>query len=401
MAAYKVIQDIEAEDKLVGPLTFRQFVYACIGALCLYLSFLALTKHAAFLMAIFLPVAAVAGFFAFPWGRDQPTEIWALAKIQFMLKPRRRIWNQSGVRELVTITAPKKVEQNYTNGLSESEVRSRLVALADTIDSRGWVIKTDSKINAYGQMAPIFAEPDSDRLINPSSLPVEVPTVDIQASDDVLDTANNPVARQLDRMMNASAAAHRQQIIDNFRNAPVAAATPAPQAPALVGNPANYWFAGRPVVAGSPAATQPQYATATVQPITIAPQLTSQPPLYAPGTGPIAASPAEPQQPGDITGLDEDALMARLKAQESADQIYASHLHTIQPLGAARQANAQHPLPPPQSQQPAQKPPAPVTPAPDPAILALANNDDLSVATIARQANKELQNTDEVVISLH
>ena len=28
MATYKVIQDIEAEDKLIGPLTLRQFIYA-------------------------------------------------------------------------------------------------------------------------------------------------------------------------------------------------------------------------------------------------------------------------------------------------------------------------------------------------------------------------------------
>jgi hypothetical protein len=43
-----------------------------------------------------------------------------------------------------------------------------------------------------------------------------------------------------------------------------------------------------------------------------------------------------------------------------------------------------------------------MTPPPDPAILQLASNDDLDVATIARQANRhkeELQ--DEVVISLH
>jgi len=40
MATYKVIQDIEAEDKLVGPLTLRQFIYAAIAAICGYLSFL-------------------------------------------------------------------------------------------------------------------------------------------------------------------------------------------------------------------------------------------------------------------------------------------------------------------------------------------------------------------------
>ena len=63
MATYKVIQDIEAEDKLVGPLTLRQFIYASVGAVCLYLSFLVLTKHAGFLAIFFLPVALVAILF--------------------------------------------------------------------------------------------------------------------------------------------------------------------------------------------------------------------------------------------------------------------------------------------------------------------------------------------------
>ena len=54
------------------------------------------------------------------------------------------------------------------------------------------------------------------------------------------------------------------------------------------------------------------------------------------------------------------------------------------------------------NQQPQQSQQPQVTQAPDPAILELASNNDLNVATLAREANKhkeELQN--EVVISLH
>src|SRR5690242_6635109 len=109
MSTYKVIQDVEAEDKLLGPLTLRQFIYAGICAISLYLTYFVVAKGAAFLAAVFLPVAVVTGFFAWPWGADQSTEVWALAKIRFLLKPRRRIWDQSGVKELVTVTAPKQV----------------------------------------------------------------------------------------------------------------------------------------------------------------------------------------------------------------------------------------------------------------------------------------------------
>jgi hypothetical protein len=48
--------------------------------------------------------------------------------------------------------------------------------------------------------------------------------------------------------------------------------------------------------------------------------------------------------------------------------------------------------------------PAASAPAPDPAILSLASNNDLNVATLARQANKAKETRqplqDEVVISL-
>src|SRR5487761_1861732 len=115
MATYKVIQDIEAEDKLLGPLTLKQFIYAGITTVCLYICFLSLSKHVPFLLVFFLPVALASGFFAWPWSLNQPTEVWALAQIRFLLKPRKRIWDQSGTKELVTITAPKKVEKHYSN----------------------------------------------------------------------------------------------------------------------------------------------------------------------------------------------------------------------------------------------------------------------------------------------
>lgn len=55
MAVYKVLQDIEAEDKLIGPLTLRQFIYAAIGAIFLWLSYVSLTKGAAFMLVFSCP----------------------------------------------------------------------------------------------------------------------------------------------------------------------------------------------------------------------------------------------------------------------------------------------------------------------------------------------------------
>lgn len=436
MATYKVIQDIEAEDKLLGPLTLRQFIYAGGCVIFLYLSFLAVTKGAPFMIIIFLPLAAIGGFFAWPWSRDQPTEVWALARIRFMVKPKIRIWNQSGVKELVTITAPKKIVQIYSNGLSQNEVQNRLKALADTIDSRGWAVK-NVNVNMYGQQG-MQTVPDSDRLIDMAALPQQVPDFEVQASEDILEDSS-PVARQFDSMIAASTKAHREEILEHLQGSdqPEPAKTgqsAGNQAPEQPGN--NYWFLNQ----NTPGTAVPTNA------------VTFNTQVVTPGT-PIDKLPVAPGDPTE----DEEAIVKRLREEEARGQsvVQNAHWHTIQPLSAQQQSavpqaaqpaypqnyampagqpgmtpqqaqqyyanaaqNYAQPAPygqqgvpqmAPNQQMNGQQPtiaqnstPAPVTQAPDPAILQLASNDDLDVATLARQANKHKEELrDEVVISLH
>lgn len=370
MATYKVIQDIEAEDHILGPLSLRQFIYAIIAAVCLYFSYLAISKHVAFLLVLFLPPAIFTGFFAAPWGGDQPTEVWALAKIRFRFKPRRRIWDQSGVKELVTITAPKKVEEHLTNGLSQNEVSSRLSALANTIDSRGWAVK-NVNVNMYSQPSMIGNGSSSDRLIDLNSLPQEVPSYDVQASDDILDAQSNPIAQQFDQMINASTQAHRQQIIAQL-NQPTST-TPTPAAGASL--PADYWFLNQPTEQPKLGKDEAVFTNSQV---------------VVPGTSDQAAL-----VPAANPTADEAALAEELKAKSGLPQISYGHMRTIQPIDAQKAAS-----------QAAPQPVVPkMTPQSDPAIINLASNNDLNVATIARQANKAHLSDeppgDEVVISLH
>lgn len=385
MATYKVLQDIEAEDKLVGPLTLRQFIYAAVTAICLYVSFLLATKGAPYLLVIFVPPALVSGFFAFPWGREQPTEIWALAKLRFMVKPRKRIWNQSGVKEMVTVTAPKKIEPVYTNGLSQTEVSSRLHALADTIDSRGWAIK-----NVQPGMpitTPVIGQnaADSDRLVGVNILPEVQPIADIPAADDMLDEQNSPIARQFDQMIKQSNAEHHERIMQEMSQAQTAPPQPAPAPAQPAASPNDYWFLNQGPAVGSAQTIRPG---ATVPPSIAAAQATAE----------------------------EAALSQQLKEQSKESiQISYGHLRTIQPLSQQHQMTTPAP-------QPAANPATPSTPAaaspvtapvpeptktatppvthqPNPATLKYVNNDDLTVATIARQVNENPP--DEIVISLH
>jgi hypothetical protein len=367
VATYKLIQDIEAEDKILGPLTLRQFIFALIAVFFFYLSFICATKGAPFLLVLFLPPGLFLAFFAFPFGRDQPTEIWFLAKLRFWFLPRNRIWDQSGVKELVTITVPKKVERVLTNGLSETEVKSRLQALANTIDSRGWAIKN---VNTYTQ--PVVVGGTDDRLINLSSLPQEVPDeYDAGEANDIMDPFSSPVAQNVDYMVNQSTQAHHQLLMEEL-NAPI----PAPIAPALA--PAPSWFMGQGGITSLSAPVLP-------------PQRQTQP--YVPPQQALQAASA----PLPPISLDEGLLSSQLRHQAGSQQSAYSHLRTLQPLGS------QPSVPATQIPIPVSDPPAMTAPS-DPAILSLASNDDLDVATLAREAkkardDKDLSN-DEVVISL-
>lgn len=371
MATYKVIQDVEAEDKILGPLTLRQFIYGLISAFLLYICFLCLSKGLAFMLVVFLPPALFTGFFAFPFGKDQSTEVWALAKIRFMIKPRRRIWDQSGIKQLVTITAPKRVEKVLTNGLSEHEVHSRLQALANTIDSRGWAIK-NVNVNMFSQPNPLMAA-DSDRLIDINTIPREVPNYDVQASDDMLDETSNPIAQQFQSMINQSTATHRKQLIDELNDI-------RDDENAKQQQPPDYWFMHQTTPPANLPEDQAVFGAA---------------PVVHPGT-----TSDDSNQQVAVTE-DERKIIEQAKTVHDTRKISYAHLKTIQPLGTT---------PPPtdkEANQSASKTDTntavePVTAPRNPAILSLASNNDLNVSTIAREAHKATgdDNSNEVVISL-
>lgn len=216
MAVYKVIQDIEAEDKLLGPLTLKGLVYAGIAVGCGFINVRLLQTGMpvplkfAFIFA-FLGPMLLFGVLASPLGRDQPTEVWLLSRIRFFLKPRLRVWDQSGIIELVTVTAPKKIARQLTKGLTQDEVNSRLQALATTLDSRGWAVK-NINVNLNNELSYLDKTADTDRLVGSEAVVKEVPVVNIHAADDIMDADNNPVAQKFKQMMAESEERRKQAL---------------------------------------------------------------------------------------------------------------------------------------------------------------------------------------------
>jgi len=223
MAVYKVIQDVEAEDKLVGFLTLKTFIYAIIAIALGYINFRLLIATQLgvarwFAIFVFLFPMLLFGILSLPLGRDQPTEVWILSRVRFFIKPRLRTWNQSGVLDYVTITAPKKIERVLTKNLTQREVRSRLKALATTLDSRGWAVRNVAvNLNASPDYLDIH-EDNSDRLVGGSNLPKNQQMVDIHESDDIMDAQNNPTAQHFEALMQQEDAKRKKAVSEIVSN---------------------------------------------------------------------------------------------------------------------------------------------------------------------------------------
>ena len=140
MAVYKVPQDVEADDKLIGPFSFRQFVYLLIVAAAIAIGYF-LSRLFIPLLILPVPIVLFFGALALPLRKDQPMETYMAAIVSFYLKPRRRLWNPDGAENLVEITAPKVVEIQRTKELSQSEAEQRLSYLANIVDTRGWAVR--------------------------------------------------------------------------------------------------------------------------------------------------------------------------------------------------------------------------------------------------------------------
>ncbi len=140
MAQYKVPQDVEADDKLIGPFSFRQFVYLLISAGLLAIAWW-LFGIFPLLAIIPLPIVFFLLILALPLKKDQPMETYIAAIISFHTKPTRRFWNPGQRESTIVITAPKVVEEIRARNITGDDASRRLSFLANVVDSEGYSIK--------------------------------------------------------------------------------------------------------------------------------------------------------------------------------------------------------------------------------------------------------------------
>jgi hypothetical protein len=352
MAVYKVPQDVEAEDKLLGPFSFRQFVYLIIAGVAGIVAWL-MWNLSPPLAVIPLPIIVFFVILALPLRKDQPMEIYLIAVVQFFLKPKKRLWAPDGTMSLVQITAPKTVEKRRAKSLSENEAVNRLSYLAEIMDTRGWAAR---------------GVQDMGTAVN------DAVATEAAETEDVLDRQAS-VAQSFDALIERKDATRRQDAIATMRKQ----------------------------------ATQPTETQSTIRPSGSMPSIPGNPYSQFTSHPPVDETPRTPSTP-----YNDDKHPVSATPVNDADVHYnpyptSIHQQVVQPIGQHTQqpqpAYYHHDNPPVQvpatePRQPEKKPGASEV---SPDIINLANNTDFTISTIAHEAQRiqQKQNDEtEVIIPL-
>lgn len=360
MAQYKVPQDVEADDKLLGPFTFRQLAYLLIAAGFIGLAVLFFQIFPALCVIPALPALFLV-ILALPLKKDQPMETYIAALVSYYTKPRKRTWMTGQSESTIMISAPKiNPEDNRVRNISGEEATNRLSFLADIVDSQGAAINGIANSTMRDDLA-----------------------AEAQAATDIFEQDSY----MIDRAIKADEDARREELKKKMQAAkeePKIVSAPEPVAqPAVVSQPAP-----------QPASTAPS--------ATYAEEMRRQ---------------QEAQRAAELAALKHQEEVNKMREAINKNENIASmpsetpkiNRHFFEEISAKTKA-AEEPakpeiiMPEPQP-QPVEKPVEKTISEnpPKQAIIDLANNQDFSVETIAKQANKINNRKDdgEVFISLH
>lgn len=91
---FKVPQNIDMQDRVLGPLTMVQFVYAVVGFGICYSIFMSIP--APFSYVLIAPIGLFVFCLIFVKINERPFIDFVVAALEFMTSPKQRYWQQAG-----------------------------------------------------------------------------------------------------------------------------------------------------------------------------------------------------------------------------------------------------------------------------------------------------------------
>lgn len=144
---YKVPQKIDLEDKIIGPLTLKQFIYLLSGVMLDYLIFSSIASSFLAWLLIFI-VSLLALAFAFVQVEEQPFSYLMANFFSYLLRPKIRLWDKRAKIIKLIQFKNKKKEKPGPMIRNPEEVKSSLETLARVLDTRGWEPEQGERIKS-------------------------------------------------------------------------------------------------------------------------------------------------------------------------------------------------------------------------------------------------------------
>ena len=129
---FKVPQNIDIEDRILGPLTMVQFIYAVIGGGACYTIFMSIP--APFSYFLMVPVALFVIGLIFVKINERPFLAFLVAMIEFLSTPKQRVWKHVDMPDLgIQVYQVKK--DNGPVVQSKHLSREQISAIAKRLDN--------------------------------------------------------------------------------------------------------------------------------------------------------------------------------------------------------------------------------------------------------------------------
>lgn len=145
---YKVPQNVDIEDKVIGPLTIRQFIIILVAAgLLLILNQIFIGPLRIFFFVSLIIIGGGGMALAFAKYGDQNAEVFLLSAWKTFINPRARVWRKEEEKEPKVVQKEVKEEPKAPEDtrVNITDARSNLERLAEVVDSGGFSTLKDDK----------------------------------------------------------------------------------------------------------------------------------------------------------------------------------------------------------------------------------------------------------------
>lgn len=214
MGQYKVPQDVEAEDKLIGPLSLRQFIYIIVALAWGGLMWRVFSWNLIIMVIAIIPVSGFFILLGVGRRQEQSFENYFVALVRFMFVPRIRVWDKDTSHDMIV-----KEEAKAPEVITEKNVsRGSLQQLALIMDTHGTQKDPSIQLQDESNSAVIIGQ----RVVDPSQVAGTISEQPrnqrVATTDDMLDNASahsNEVGQLLE---NVETNIHNQALKDIKKN---------------------------------------------------------------------------------------------------------------------------------------------------------------------------------------